>query len=496
MNGLLKFISSLLAKREDRSSDFKAHRVYALLVFFVVLTSGTTYVLYTKTQDLFRWSLDERLIALASVASTRFEPQKLDKIVGADSIGSEAYKEAVLKLQEIRNRTQKVRYAYILRKTDDPNTLEFVADADSLTPEIPKDLNGDGTINEDDELVFPGDPYDVSELPEFREQAFIEPYVDPELVQDQWGSFLSGHAPILEDQERDRTAKYIIGLDLDVSEYQELTNLALVPFALFILFLLFALTALTLVLKRMWQTQVRILAETDEAKNATINVVAHQLGAVSTRFRWYAEMLRDGDSKKEECADQVESGNAELRNITSLFLDAAHVYMKKFTVSPAPLDLNVFFKRLSDAASLGASQKKIHYTASIPSKLPTVLLDESRTYFSIENLLSNAIKYTPEGGNVDFTVTHKDGLLHISVKDTGMGIPKQDKDKMFSQMYRASNVKNIDGNGLGLYIAKEAIELQGGKVWYESAGIPGKGTTFFVNLPLKPAPEQESEKKK
>lgn len=493
---MLKFISSLLAKREGRSSEFKAHRVYALLVFFVVLTSGTTYVLYTKTQDLFRWSLDERLIALASVASTRFEPQKLDKIENAESIGSDAYKETVLKLQEIRNRTRKVRYAYILRKTDDSNTLEFVADADSLTPDVPKDLNGDGTINEDDELVHPGDPYDVSELPEFREQAFIEAYVDPELVQDQWGTFLSGHAPILEDQEKNRSAKYIIGLDLDVSEYQELKNLALVPFTLFIVFLLFALTALTIILKRMWQTQVRILAETDEAKNATINVVAHQMGTVSTRFRWYAEMLRDGGASKEECAEQVESGNAELRNIASMFLDAAHVYTKKFTVNPNPLDLNVFFKRLSDAASLGASQKKIRYTASIPSHLPTVLLDESRTYFSIENLLSNAIKYTPEEGIVTFSLTNKDGLLRIIVKDTGLGIPKKDNDKMFSQMYRASNVKNIDGNGLGLYIAKEAIVLQGGKIWYESDGVPGKGTTFFVELPLKPAADQNPDQKK
>ncbi len=154
-----------------------------------------------------------------------------------------------------------------------------------------------------------------------------------------------------------------------------------------------------------------------------------------------------------------------------------------------------FFAKLTHIASLGASKKKIHYTASIPTNLPTAFLDEMRTHFSIENLLNNAVKYTPEDGSVEFAVTLQNDMLRCSVKDTGVGIPKAEKDKMFSQMYRASNVKNtVEVNGLGLYIANEAIELQGGKIWYESEGIPGKGTTFFVELPLKIATKEDIER--
>lgn len=238
------------------------------------------------------------------------------------------------------------------------------------------------------------------------------------------------------------------------------------------------------------QANVR-LREADEAKNQTIDVVGHQMKNVYTRFKWYTEFLREGSATKEECADQVDAGNAELISIAQMFLDAAHIHSKDLSITPAPVDLNIFFKRLSDGASIGASHKKVNYTASIPKELPTILLDETRTFFAVENLLSNAIKYTPEGGSVDFMVTIKDGILHCSVKDTGVGIPKQDQDKMFGQMYRASNVRGkIEGNGLGLYIAKYAIEKQGGKIWYESEGIPGKGTTFFIDLPIKQAIEE------
>jgi len=93
------------------------------------------------------------------------------------------------------------------------------------------------------------------------------------------------------------------------------------------------------------------------------------------------------------------------------------------------------------------------------------------------------VKYTPEGGKVSFDVKIEDGCLNVSVKDTGMGIPKKEQDKIFGRMFRASNVRNtVDGNGFGLFVAKGAVEAQGGKIWFEST--EGKGTTFFVRLPL------------
>jgi len=462
---------------------------YIPLLITAVIASGVLFVIFTRTQVILKERLQERMVTAIGLASLRINADDVEKVRSAEDLNSDALKNVIGAMRGIRQNIKDAKYVYILRPTDKPTSTKFVADADMIEP---VDWDGNGTIDEVEIPPLPGDDYDISDNPAAR-LAIASPTAAQEPYTDKWGTLFSAYAPI---RNQAGEAIAVIGVDVQYDQYSALIQAMRTPLLILGALFLGLLTMQAVAMIGIWRRRVRILAEVDEAKNATINIVAHQMGAVSTRFRWYAEMLKDGDTSKEECAEQVESGNAELRNITSLFLDAAHVYMKKFTVSPAPLDLNVFLKRLTDAASLGASQKKIHYTASVPSKLPTVLLDESRTYFSIENLLNNAIKYTPEGGNVDFTVTDKDGMLRISVKDTGMGIPKQDKDKMFSQMYRASNVKNIDGNGLGLYIAKEAIELQGGKIWYESEGIPGKGTTFFVNLPLKPAPEQKPEKKK
>ena len=73
-------------------------------------------------------------------------------------------------------------------------------------------------------------------------------------------------------------------------------------------------------------------------------------------------------------------------------------------------------------------------------------------------------------------------ILACTVRDAGIGIPKEDQKKIFGKLYRASNVQTIDGNGFGLYVAKGAIEQQGGRIWFESQ--VGKGTTFYVEVPI------------
>ena len=103
---------------------------------------------------------------------------------------------------------------------------------------------------------------------------------------------------------------------------------------------------------------------------------------------------------------------------------------------------------------------------------------------TIENLLINAIKYTPAKGRVVMNLELKNQKIQFCVRDTGCGIPKKDQGQIFGKLYRASNVRNtVDGNGFGLYIAKGAIESQGGKIWFESQ--EGKGTSFYLEIPLR-----------
>ena len=103
-----------------------------------------------------------------------------------------------------------------------------------------------------------------------------------------------------------------------------------------------------------------------------------------------------------------------------------------------------------------------------------------------QNILSNSIKYSNPGGEI-FVTLYKDpnkNTLNIKFRDFGIGIPEGAKDRIFSKMFRADNVKDIgiDGTGLGLYIAKKTVEQSGGKIWFESK--VGVGTCFYISLPL------------
>jgi signal transduction histidine kinase len=97
------------------------------------------------------------------------------------------------------------------------------------------------------------------------------------------------------------------------------------------------------------------------------------------------------------------------------------------------------------------------------------------------NLLSNAIKYSPHGGIVTFSVSHRAGATEFSVTDQGIGIPKKDLPRLFETFHRAENVGNIQGTGLGLAIVGKSVELHGGTISVDSE--EGRGTSFRVVIP-------------
>ncbi len=478
---------------KNKKSKFNPNKSYLLLGAFVALTLVVTYILYSQIQYLFKDRLQKQLIGMTSMASLVFDGRELSQIRGSESVGTPAYQRVVKDLNKIRSSNSSIRYAYILRKTDDPTKLVFVADADSLDPTAEFDLNGDGLINDEDALNTPGDEYDISEFPYLIESAFLAPTVDPELTQDQWGTFLSASAPIRGNVNH---VNEFIGLDVDVSDFVRITNIALVPYALFVVFLLLILATLTVFLVRIWRSKVDELQELDRQKDELLGIVAHQLAKPITAIRWDLESLLDGDlgklnEKQQEEAKTMCSQAVNLADLVSMILDVSRIQLGKIKLEPQPLDMNEFFKDILDVIEPSVKQKKLNFVQEMPKSLPTVLLDKRYTRMTIENLMTNAVKYTPDGGKVELKVKIVDGMMHGSVTDTGCGIPKADQGKIFGKMYRATNVRNtVDGNGFGLYVAKGAIEGQGGKIWFEST--EGKGTTFHFEIPMIEPPKKSA----
>lgn len=455
---------------------------YSMLAVACVLTAAISFALYRETQEILSSQLKRRLIGLVSTAALQFSPEEISKIQDESSIGNNSFVTVTTKLQLIRNANKSIRFAYILRPTEQEGLFEFVADADSMDPYAEVDLNQDGIIDENDSLNIPGDEYDVSEIPAITE-ALSYPITDSDPVADQWGTFLSAYAPIKEKG----IAVGVVGIDVEISDYLEIISQTLQPFLLFIGALILLLTLLTVFLVRIWKSRIEIMRELDRQKDELLGIVSHQLATPISALKWDFEMLIDGDlgevkGEQKDFFQKLQNVTSHLSDLVSMILDVSRIQLGRMKVDRTELDLNVFFGDVLNIMETKSKERKVNLSYSIQERMGIGKLDKRLMFMITENLLSNAIKYTPEGGKVNFDTKVENNVLKFRVSDTGCGIPKQDQDKIFGKLYRASNVRSVDGNGFGLYVVKGAAEAQGGKIWFKSE--ENQGTTFYVELPI------------
>ncbi|MGC1246864.1 MAG: sensor histidine kinase, partial [Spirulinaceae cyanobacterium] len=153
----------------------------------------------------------------------------------------------------------------------------------------------------------------------------------------------------------------------------------------------------------------------------------------------------------------------------------------KIIFKPAPLNLSeVCQEVMREFQGDEEEEKRIIFINEC--LLNPVLADRSLIRYIIANLLVNAIKYSPKNTKIMFSLTCQPGKAILIIEDRGIGIPSEELDKLFDSFYRASNVRDIPGTGLGLSVVKQLVDLHGGNIKVESE--LAKGTTFTVALPL------------
>src|SRR3989338_3326036 len=235
---------------------FLSRRSLAILAVFGIAAGLLTYSFYRSNVNLNTQRIRERALAIAATGALQFDPADLNELRTPADIVKPQYQKVIYKLNEIRRQNEDVKYIYIMRPTEDPNVLEFVADADSLDPYAKKDLNGDGVIDEADWLRPPGEPYDITGYGPVHDLfALKKPTVDQEPFTDQWGTFLSGHAPTIDAQGN---VAAMLGVDIFADKVQELTQRTFTPFLWFIgIFLFFVLIRLAAfnrsLLQELWE---------------------------------------------------------------------------------------------------------------------------------------------------------------------------------------------------------------------------------------------------
>jgi signal transduction histidine kinase len=121
---------------------------------------------------------------------------------------------------------------------------------------------------------------------------------------------------------------------------------------------------------------------------------------------------------------------------------------------------------------------------SVDARLDQVRADERKIRQVVLNLLSNAIKFTPEGGNINVRAVPGDGVVEVSVGDTGVGIAPEDQEAIFEEFRQVGTAaKKVEGTGLGLALSRKFVELHGGRIWAKSE--VGAGSTFTFTIPMR-----------
>ena len=229
------------------------------------------------------------------------------------------------------------------------------------------------------------------------------------------------------------------------------------------------------------------LEELDRAKVAFIRLVTHELQAPISAILTYLELILDGTVAQEEQQETLERSCERAREQLTLIADLLEFGRLKEVKSvsqPNPILANEVLRMVLSQYKPLADEKSLTLTIEIAPELPPVRISADQLKSIWSNLITNAIKYTPSGGRVNVVLRKEGPCLLGQVSDTGIGIPDEAKNQLFSEFFRAGNAKELDisGTGLGLAIVKQIVEGRGGKIWFES--LVGKGTTFSFFLPI------------
>lgn len=230
------------------------------------------------------------------------------------------------------------------------------------------------------------------------------------------------------------------------------------------------------------------LKEVIEQRESLVHLVTHKVKGSFTRSKYIFAGLLDGtfgpisDDVKKYAQQGLESDNTGIATV-DLVLNADNLQKGNIKYDMKPINFREVVEKIIEEKKIPAEAKNLKFESEIKDGVYSMSGDPIWLKEAINNLVENSIRYTKEG-SVKVLLSDGDKKIHFSVKDTGVGITDEDKKNLFTQGGRGKeSVKiNVDSTGYGLYSVKLIIEAHGGKTWAESEG-PGKGSTFFVELP-------------
>ena len=226
--------------------------------------------------------------------------------------------------------------------------------------------------------------------------------------------------------------------------------------------------------------------ELEQRKDDFIGMASHELKTPITSLKGFAQLLKrklekQGLPESVAMLNKMEIQLTRLTNLISDLLDVSKIRAGKLDYAEETIDIDALVHDIADTIQ----QISTTHTITIHGASGAHIVGDSNRLGQVfTNLISNAVKYSPQADQVDIYLAASQNTVTVSVRDYGIGIPKEHQHKIFDRFYRVSEVddRTFPGLGMGLYISSEIVKRHGGRLWIESA--EGKGATFFISLPL------------
>lgn len=227
----------------------------------------------------------------------------------------------------------------------------------------------------------------------------------------------------------------------------------------------------------------------NKSKSEFVSVVSHELKLPMTSIKGYSDLMLTGatgqlNENQTNFLTTIRNNVNRMSTLVSDLADISRIESGNMRLEPREVPVWDVIDEVVTLTRTQVTQKNQTVTVDIPQELPKAWCDRNRLAQILTNFVSNANKYTPEGGAIVVQAIRVNGSIQIKIQDNGLGMTPEDQEKLFSKFFRSADdkIREAPGTGLGLSITKNLIELQGGKVWFESEFR--KGTSFYFTVPI------------
>jgi signal transduction histidine kinase len=233
----------------------------------------------------------------------------------------------------------------------------------------------------------------------------------------------------------------------------------------------------------------RQLEAASRHKSEFLANMSHELRTPLNAIIGFSEVLGERmfgelNEKQEEYLKDIHASGQHLLSLINDILDLSKIEAGRMELELTDFHLPAALDNALTLVRERAGRRGIALHAALDDRIEYIRADERKIKQVLLNLLSNAIKFTPEGGRIDVRAALGDGVVEVSVSDTGVGIAPEDQEAIFEEFRQVGTAaKKVEGTGLGLALSRKFVELHGGRIWVESQ--VGEGSTFTFTIPVR-----------